>query len=156
MKLRPRLVLLVLLCLSLTGTNLMAEETHQPPISIEENILMLYYKDISEVAPFYEQVLGLHKTYNQDWVKIYQLTANSFVGVVQEGERSFHRVQDENAVMLSIVTDDVDAWYERLKQNQEIVFLKEISNSNNVPIRGFLIQDPGGYSIEFFQWLKEN
>ena len=149
---RP-LVLLLLLLLSLPGSKLMAGETNKPPISIKENILMLYYKDITEVVPFYEQTLGLAKTFDQEWVKIYQLSATSSIGVIQAGEKSFHQAQAENAVMLSIVTEDVDAWYERLKQNKEIVFLKEIANSENVPIRGFLVEDPGGYTVEFFQWL---
>ena len=116
---------------------------------------MLYYKDITEVVPFYEQTLGLPKTFNQDWVKIYRLTATSSVALVQEGEGSFHRAQADNAVMLSIVTEDVDAWYERLKQDQGIVFLKDIYNNEHAPIRAFLVEDPGGYSIEFFQWLNE-
>jgi hypothetical protein len=152
---RRRLVLQTLLCLSVMGTNLVAEETIMPPFSIKENILMLYYKDISDAVPFYEQTLGLPKTFNEDWVKIYQLTPTSFVALVQEGEKSFHRAQADNAVMLSIVTDDVNAWYGRLKQDQGIVFLKDIYNNEHAPIRAFLVEDPGGYSIEFFQWLNE-
>ncbi len=155
MKPKRCLVLQTLLCLSVMGTNLAAEETIVPPFSIKENILMLYYKDITEVVPFYEQTLGLPKTFNQDWVKIYRLTATSSVALVQEGEGSFHRAQADNAVMLSIVTEDVDAWYERLKQDQGIVFLKDIYNNEHAPIRAFLVEDPGGYSIEFFQWLNE-
>ena len=53
-----------------------------------------------------------------------------------------------SSVMLSIVTSEVDAWYERLKANAEIVFLKDISE--NDMIRSFLIEDPGGYTVEFF------
>ena len=155
MKPRRCLVLQTLLCLSVMGTNLVAEEKIMPPFSIKENILMLYYKDITEAVPFYEQTLGLPKTFNQDWVKIYRLTATSSVALVQEGEGSFHRAQADNAVMLSIVTEDVDAWYERLKQDQGIVFLKDIYNNEHAPIRAFLVEDPGGYSIEFFQWLNE-
>lgn len=114
---------------------------------------MFYYEDLSRVVPFYEETLGLTKTFNDDWVKIYQLTATSFVGLVQEGEGSFHRARAENAVMLSIVTEDVDAWYGHLKGDKGIVFLKDIYNNEHAPIRAFLVEDPGGYSVEFFQWL---
>jgi len=58
MKPNRHLVLLLLLLLSLPDTRLMAEETATPPISIRENILMLYYKDITKVVSFYEQALG--------------------------------------------------------------------------------------------------
>jgi len=115
---------------------------------------MFYYKDLAVVAPFYETTLGLTKTFDETWVKIFQLTPSSSIGLVQEGETSFHRAQANNAVMLSIVTEDVDAWYQRLKQDEGIVFLKEIYNNKNVPIRAFLVEDPGGYTVEFFQWLN--
>ena len=147
-------MLQTLLCLSVLGTNVVAEETNVPALSIKENILMLYYKDISLVVPFYEETLGLARTFNDDWVKIYQITPTSFVALVQESEGSFHRAKTDNAVMLSIVTEEVDAWYERLKRDQKIVFLKEIYDNEHAPIRAFLVEDPGGYSIEFFQWLE--
>ena len=44
-------MLQTLLCLSVLGTNVVAEETNVPALSIKENILMLYYKDISLVVP---------------------------------------------------------------------------------------------------------
>jgi predicted enzyme related to lactoylglutathione lyase len=139
---------------ALPASGLLAEEPNIPPPPIKENTLMFYYKDLAVVAPFYEETLGLTKTFDQGWVKIYQLTPASSIGLVQEGETSFHRAQKDNAVMLSIVTDDVDAWYRRIKQTPGIVFLKDIYNNENVPIRAFLVADPGGYSIEFFQWLE--
>jgi predicted enzyme related to lactoylglutathione lyase len=138
---------------ALPGSGLLAEESTIQPPPIKENTLMFYYKDLAVVTPFYEKTLGLTKTYDQDWVKIFQLTPSSSIGLVQEGEASFHRAQKDNAVMLSIVTEDVDAWYQRIKQTPGIVFLKDIYNNENVPIRAFLVEDPGGYSIEFFQWL---
>ena len=144
-----------LLCLSVfLISNLLAEESTIQPPAIKENTIMFYYKDLAAVVPFYEKTLGLTKTFDEDWVKIFQLTPGSSIGLVQEGETSFHRAQADNAVMLSIVTDDVDAWYRRLKATEGIVFLKEIYNNENVPIRAFLVADPGGYSIEFFQWLN--
>jgi predicted enzyme related to lactoylglutathione lyase len=154
MNLKPNCLVPTVLYLSvLLSPNGVAEESVIQPLSIKENTLMFYYKDIAAVAPFYEKTLGLTKTFDQDWVKIYRLTATSNIGLVQEGEKSFHRAQADNAVMLSIVTDQVDAWYERLKATDGIVFLKHIYNNENVPIRAFLVTDPGGYSVEFYQWL---
>lgn len=126
-----------------------------PPFSITENILMFYYKNLSAALPFYEETLGLTRTFDEDWVKIYQLTATSSIGLIQEGEGAFHRAQTDNAVMLNIVTEDVDAWYGYLKRDPGIVFLKDVYNSDQAHIRAFLIEDPEGYSIEFFQWFDE-
>jgi len=115
---------------------------------------MLYYKDLSAVVPFYEHTLGLKQTFNQDWSKIYQLTPTSFVGLIQESEGSFHKAQPDNAVMLSIVTKEVDAWYAHFKSDKRTTFIKHIHNNEHAPIRAFLVRDPGGYTVEVFQWLE--
>lgn len=115
---------------------------------------MLYYKDLSAVVPFYEDTLALRKTFDQDWSKIYQLTPTSFVGLIQESDGSFHRAQPDNAVMLSIVTEEVDAWYARFKADERTTFIKHLYKNENAPIRAFLVRDPGGYTVEVFQWLE--
>jgi hypothetical protein len=55
--------------------------------------------------------------------------------------------------MLSLVTEDVDAWYERVTTHDDIAILKDIGDGG--PIRSFLLKDPGGYTVEFFEWLAE-
>ena len=130
--------------------DLWAAESRLPPI--DSHIVMLYYDDISDAADFYENTLGLQKTMNEDWVKIYQLTDTSSVGVVKVGPGAYHATQEKNAVMLSIVTSDVDGWYRRIKAAGKVKFLKDIYESD-VPIRAFLVEDPGRYTVEFFQWL---
>ncbi len=132
--------------------DLWAAESRLPPI--DSHIVMLYYDDISDAADFYENTLGLQKTMNEDWVKIYQLTDTSSVGVVKVGPGAYHATQEKNAVMLSIVTSDVDGWYRRIKAAGQVKFLKDIHESD-VPIRSFLVEDPGGYTVEFFQWLDK-
>lgn len=122
--------------------------------AISETVVMLYYKDITAAAEFYGETLGLETTYSQDSAKLFRLTSTSVLGVIREGETSYHQVQDTNAVMLSIVTPDVDAWYGRLKSQDSITFLKPIADSTSNPIRAFLIEDPGGYTVEFFSWLN--
>ena len=76
------------------------------------------------------------------------------MGLVKEGEAGYHKVQESNAVMLSLVVDDVDAWYKKITAYPDVAILKEIYNNENAPIRAFLVEDPGGYSLEVFQWVK--
>jgi predicted enzyme related to lactoylglutathione lyase len=130
----------------------LSENNTIPPIS--ETVVMLYYKDIGPAAAFYSETLGLELTFDQDFAKLYRLTPTSVLGVILEGDTSYHKVQDTNAVMLSIVTPDVDAWYDRLQRLGTVKFLQPIADSSNNPIRAFLIEDPGGYTVEFFSWLK--
>ncbi len=128
------------------------DETAAPPI--DSSITMFYYDDLAAPEAFYGGLLGLEKTFEEDWVKIYKVTETASVGLVRPGgEGAYHTTQAKNAVMLSIVTSDVEAWYRRLKA-AEVKFIKDIENPD-VPIRAFLVEDPGGYTVEFFQWQDE-
>lgn len=124
-----------------------------PVPSISSQTTMFYYKNIDAAAKFYGEALGLEKTLDWPWVKFFATGPASTVGIVAEGEGAWHKVQESNAVMLSMVTEEVDAWYERLRERNDITFLKEIADGGG--IRSFLLEDPGGYTVEFFQWLEE-
>ena len=120
-----------------------------PPL--DSQITMFYYKDFEAATDYYGATLGLELEFDWAWIKFYKTGPSSSVGVVAEGEGAWHDAQKTNAVMLSLVTSDVDAWYERLRHRENIVFLKDIGDGGG--IRSFLLEDPGGYTVEFFQWL---
>jgi len=120
-----------------------------PPL--DSQITMFYYREFEAATAFYGTTLGLTLEFDWPWIKFYKTGPSSSVGVVAEGEGAWHKAQDTNAVMLSLVTSDVDAWYERLRQRENIEFLKDIGDGGG--IRSFLLKDPGGYTVEFFQWL---
>jgi len=120
--------------------------------SLSSQVTMFYYKDLEPAAYFYGDLLGLEKTLDLTWVKFYKTGPASTVGLVMEGDGGWHKVQEKNSVMLSLVTEEVDAWYERLKDKQDLTFLKEIGDGG--PVRSFLLADPGGYTVEFFEWLE--
>ena len=129
-----------------------AQENSMP--SIDSQTVMFYYDDLQQASEFYEQILGLEKTLDFEWVKFYRISDSSHVGIVRAGDGAYHSPQSNNAVMLSIVTSEVDAWYERLKAMDKVPFLQDI-HSGDAPVRSFLVQDPGGYTVEFFQWLEQ-
>ena len=127
---------------------------------ITSTVTFLYYKDIEAQVPFYEEVLQLQASMDEDWVKIYPITESMSVGLVLDG-RGHHRVSADKPVMLSIVTDEVDAWYERIRQ-MGVPVLRELPppaagpKDGGAPIRGFMVADPGGYTIEFFSWSQSD
>ena len=73
--------------------------------------------------------------------------------------RGFHAVAEDKPVMLSIVTDDVDGWY-RLLVDSNVVIRTELrpddqkAAPDRAPVRGFVVEDPGGYTVEFFSWQR--
>lgn len=119
---------------------------------IESQVVMLYYRSLEQPADFYGRRLGLTKTLDWDWIKFYQTSPTSYVGLVKQGENAFHRARARNSVMLSIATEQVDEWYERLRAEKGIKFVQELDDRG--PIRSFLVRDPGNYTVEFFQWLQ--
>lgn len=112
---------------------------------------MLYYRDLAAARSFYGDTLGLRVRFEERWVTLYETTSTSAIGVVGEHPSAFHRPQTTNAVMVSLVVDDVDVWAERLRQGG-VKILKAPYEHTDVPIRAVLVSDPGGYTIEFFAW----
>ncbi|MDA9554514.1 VOC family protein, partial [Emcibacteraceae bacterium] len=124
---------------------------------IDEQITMLYYSadDFDKAVRFYGDALKLSATYDDEWVKIYKLNDGAFIGVVKDTENGFHKPNPDSAVMVSIVSKNVDEWYGAILNAKNIKIEKEIYDNQSAPIRAFLIRDPGGYTVEFFQWVTE-
>ena len=147
------MALLAVLCLAPVRAGETVEHDAARP-DISEHYVMLYYRDIDAARRFYGETMHLQATFQDSWVTLYRLTPSSYIGIVQEGGSAYHRARDENAVMVSIVTNDVEGWYQTLTREGSVKVLKEIYDHESVPIRAFLIEDPGGYTVEFFQWLN--
>lgn len=119
---------------------------------VDSQITFLYYADLEPAAHFYGQVLGLPLVADQGWAKIYQVGPGAFVGIVA-GERGFHRPQPHNAVLLTLVVDDVQAWYETLRE-AGVRILREPVRHEDIGVEGFFFEDPGGYALEAQRFLK--
>lgn len=132
-----------------------ALEAAHPGTAFTEQYTMFYYRDIAAARRFYAEFIGLKPTYNDAWVTLYEVLPGALLGVVQEGGTAFHPARAENSVMLSLVTSDVDHWHKRLHAFPDVPVVKAPYNHDQVPIRAMLVTDPGGYTVEFFQWLKK-
>jgi predicted enzyme related to lactoylglutathione lyase len=122
------------------------------PGEIQSQITFLYYPDIEPISSFYENVLGLELVEDQGWAKIYRTSGSAFLGLVA-GDKGFHQPQEENAVLITLAVADVPAWYGYLK-SQGVKLLTEIIDSEEIQVRCFFFEDPGGYSYEVEQFLK--
>lgn len=122
------------------------------PPTIASQITFFYYRDLAPAQDFYKRIMGLQQVEDQGWAKIYQVSASSFVGIVDERHGSL-RVQPNSAVMLTLVVDDVPGWYAYLQQ-QGVEIVREYGRSPEINIEYFFIKDPGGYIIELQKFLK--
>lgn len=119
---------------------------------IQSQVIFLYYKEMDPIASFFADVMGFELVEDQGWAKIYRTGGNAFVGAVS-GERGFHQPQEKNAVMITLVVDDVPGWYDYL-QGQGVKLLSEVGQSDEIQVRGFFFEDPGGYVFEIQQFLR--
>ena len=125
-------------------------------LPISGQVTFLYYKDLAEAARFYGELLGLEKTFDKGWVNFFKLTETSSVGLVDE-THGFHKATDDNNVMVSIETPSVEAWYERAKaRGATFKTHPDFAGAGENMVTGFMLRDPGGYTVEFFRFNRRD
>ena len=109
---------------------------------IESQITFLGTTDLAATADFYERVLGLELALDQGTCRIYATGEGAFVGFCQ-------RVAKPNpeGVILTLVTQDVDGWYELLSA-RGVQFEKPPAQNADYQIYHCLFRDPNGYLVE--------
>ena len=119
----------------------------------KSTITWFYYDAYDAATQFYGTTLGLEQVLDAGWASIYRTTGNAFVGVVDaKADKGARRPQEQNAVLLTLVVDDVPAWYERLL-TAGAALQGEVQVLEEIQIRTFFLTDPGGYSIEIQEFL---
>ena len=58
--------------------------------------------------------------------------------------------------LLSIVVEDVDAWYARLSNEPAIEILGKPAMVGDLPVYSFFLVDPGGYRVEIQAFTTED
>ena len=115
-------------------------------------ITFFYYDNLRAATEFYEDTLNLELIDDQGWAKIYRIHGDAYLGIV-EGERGFCRAQERNAVLLTLVVRDVEAWYAKLV-DRGVRVLREIETYEDIQVRCFFVEDPGNYPVEIQTFLK--
>ena len=121
---------------------------------VQSQITFLYYRDLEPAARFYQEILGFDLVEDQGWAKIYRVSGNAYLGIVDQ-ERGFHKAQEKNAVLITLAVKDVFWWYDYLKR-QEVKTLTAVREVQDIQVRCFFCQDPGGYVIEIEQFLRRD
>lgn len=114
---------------------------------------MFYYEDLQEAIDWYQRI-GFENVLNLEFVSIFQIGPSSYLSLVDATSGSQRPVRDDNkGAMLSIETTDLELWHQTL-------FSKGIEGTGTGAEIGcggrtieFKLRDPGGYTVEFFEWL---
>jgi predicted enzyme related to lactoylglutathione lyase len=120
-------------------------------LPVDEQITFLYTTDIQTAIPFYEDALGLELALDQGGCRIYHVNGRtSYIGICQ---REVPR--EPNGVIFTFVTQDVDAWYERIT-SKGITCEHAPRTNHDYGIYHFFVKDPNGYLIEVQRFLNDD
>ena len=119
---------------------------------IDGSITFFYYNNLEKASNFYQQILGFKKVLDVDFAQLYRIFDNVYVGLV-DGKRGSIKPSDQKSVMLSIFVDDVDSWYEKLREKGLEINPPEEPNYLNMKV--LIFTDTEGYVIELLQWLDK-
>ena len=108
---------------------------------IEAGITFLKVRDLASSSDFYGRTLGLSLVLDQGGCHIFKLTPTSFVGVCERDSAP------SSNLIVTIVTQDVDAWYERLSSAGVACDAPPRDNAD-YRIYHFFFEDPDGHVIE--------
>ena len=118
-----------------------------PTLSISANLTFLYYKNLARASEFYEAVMGLTLVVDQGFCRIYEMTPQSYIGLV-DGENGTHKPSRDKPVILSFVSNDVDEWHAHLVKHGVTIY-RPLKTHDSLGVRGFMALDPEGYTLEF-------
>lgn len=120
----------------------------------QSQITLLYFRNIEKAYHFYEEILGLKLKIDQGYGRIYEVSGNALLGVMDE-KRGFLQSGSGKSVMISLITDEVDEWYEKL-QKSGVKLLSKPLMKEEIGIRSFLFEDPEGYILEIQKFLDQD
>jgi len=114
-----------------------------------QQITFLHTENLDRTKKFYSDVLGLQLVRDQGTCLIFRVTDSAYLGFCEHIES----INQGRKVILTLVTDDVDAWYRDLvEKNIEIV---EPPKANpKYQIYHFFFKDPDGYWVEIQRFDK--
>lgn len=115
----------------------------------DQQITFLYTRDLKRTAQFYEELLGLELVRDQGDCRIYKVSAQAYVGFCER----LTAPETPQGILLTLITDEVDAWYGRLTGGG-LPVEKPPQLNPKYNIYHFFVRDPNGYLIEVQKFLE--
>lgn len=110
----------------------------------DQQVTFLTVSDLNKSAEFYENHLGLPMVLDQGSCRIYQVSPDGFIGICESNDRM--NVQTDG-VIFTLVTQDVDGHYARLKANG-VPFDHPPQENPKYNIYHCFARDPDGHLLE--------
>lgn len=117
-------------------------------LPIASQITFCYTDNLTVTDEFYRGTMGLRLVADRNGCHIYQVTDSAMIAFCQRSAVSAYH----DDVILTLVTDEVDGWYERLRAAGATVGEPPAVNER-LGIYHFFARDPNGYRLEFQRFL---
>ena len=109
----------------------------------DQQITFLHSQNLQATRTFYSEVLALPLVRDQGTCIIFGTAQNAFLGFCEH----IDSIPTGRRVILTLVTEDVDGWYQKLKSRQADL-LGEPEANPKYQIYHFFLKDPDGYWVE--------
>lgn len=116
--------------------------------TIDQQITFLYTRDLGRTAHFYEQILALDLVLDQGSCRVYRVAGDAYLGFCERDEAP----EEPKGILYTLVTDQVDAWYDFLV-SQDVNVAAAPTTNDDYGIYHFFALDPNGYVIEVQRFL---
>ena len=110
----------------------------------------IYVRDLHVSAAFYENLIGLPLALDQGSCRIYRVAGDAFLGICQQ--RDAVDQSPSGALILTLVTHDVDGWHRYLAE-RGVVVEKPPQYNPVYNIYHCFLRDPDGYLVEIQRFL---
>ncbi|MFW9257204.1 VOC family protein [Nostoc sp. CALU 546] len=114
---------------------------------IEQQVTFFSTSNLNISTEFYEQKLGLELWLDQGTCRIYTISGSGYLGLCQASEILTPPADKQSSVIFTVVTQQVDEWFEYLKE-RGIEFEKPPTLNEKYNIYHCFFRDPDGYLIE--------
>lgn len=118
---------------------------------ISEQITFLYSPVYDESKSFYGDILGLERVLDQGGCCLYRVADGGFLGICEIPDQAENEI-DHSGIIFTLVTPDVDGWYQHLKAHGVPLERAPVVN-DAYRIYHFFLRDPAGYKIEVQRFL---
>ncbi|MBN3888054.1 MAG: VOC family protein [Nostoc sp. JL31] len=114
---------------------------------IDQQITFFSTHNLHVSTEFYEQKLGLKLWLDQGTCRIYTVTGSGYLGLCQASEKLSPPTDKQSSVIFTLVTQQVDEWFEYLKE-RGVEFENSPTLNQKYNIYHCFFRDPDGYLIE--------
>lgn len=121
-------------------------------LGVRATVQWLYFRDTAATNDFYTGLLGTEPTVDQGWAWAYPLSSSGFLGVV-DGTRGLHQATDDKGVTLSLIVEDVEAWYDWMRGVSGFDWRSDEIGDESGRVKVFVGYDPEGYYLEWDEFL---